>query len=471
MNSNQHQFAMFVDIKGWQALVVGGGPVALRKTKRLLEAGADVTVVSPEHHDDFLKLDADIDNSQKITILKKAYESTDINNARIVVAATNSKPLNRSIATDAKAINASVNVANDPASGDFIMPSLVDRSPLLIAISSGGASPVLSRLLTARIEAFVPPSFAKLADLAGQYRDEIKSKIDGWRLRRRFWERQLGGHVGELVMQGREKDAEAALRNAIENHEKDACQGEVYLVGAGPGDADLLCFRALRLMQHVDIVFYDRLVSDAVMALVKPDAEKIYVGKRNRDHAVPQDNINQLLVKHAKEGKRVLRLKGGDPFIFGRGGEEIEELADNNVSFQVVPGITAASGCASYAGIPLTHRDHAQACVFVTGHLKNDTVHLNWELLTQPNQTVVIYMGLIGLPVIVEQLVQHGMSTTTPVALISRGTTAHQQVVTGTLTTISDLVATAVNDGKVSAPTLIIVGDVVTLQNKLSWFQ
>lgn len=463
MDANQHRFAMFVDVHDAIAVVVGGGPVALRKTKRLIDAGATVTVIASECHNELIELQT---NGQ-LHIQMRAFEPSDLNDATIVIAATNDVDVNRDIAKAAKAKGAHVNVANEPAAGSFIMPSMIDRSPLLVAISSGGASPVLSRLLTARIEAFIPKSFAELATLAGLYRDKIKANVTGWRERRRFWEQQLGGRVGEMVLQGRTADAHSALEQAIEQYQTNSVSGEVYLVGAGPGDPDLLSFRALRLMQHVDVVFYDRLVSDAVMALVKPDAQRIYVGKQRSNHAMPQGTINEQLVEHAKSGKRVLRLKGGDPFIFGRGGEEIEQLAENGVPFQVVPGITAAAGCASYAGIPLTHRDYSQACLFVTGHLKNNTVDLNWQALVQPQQTVVIYMGLVGLKHIVEKLIEHGMPTATPIALISRGTTQQQCVVSGTLSSIIE----EVEQNEVKAPTLTIIGDVVTLRDKLSWFE
>lgn len=454
---------MFVDVHDANALVVGAGPVALRKARRLVDAGANVLVVAPQCHDDFQALQ----NEGLLKIEERAFNNSDLKGMSIVIAATSDKGINRGIAKSAKANGAHVNVANDPAAGNFIMPSLVDRSPLLIAISSGGASPVLSRLLTARIEAFIPASFAKLATLAEQYRDKIKTDIVGWRNRRRFWEQQLGGLTGEMVLQGRSKDAEVALQQAIDRHQHNDESGEVFLVGAGPGDPDLLSFRALRLMQHTDVVLYDRLVSDEIMALVKPDAERVYVGKRSSSHTMPQETINEQLVKYAKAGKRVLRLKGGDPFIFGRGGEEIEELAEHGIAFQVVPGVTAAAGCASYAGIPLTHRDHSQACLFVTGHLKNDSVDLNWDALVQPQQTVVIYMGLLGLPYIVEKLIENGMESTKPIALISQGTTHNQSVVVGTLTTIIE----QINSSDVKAPTLTIIGDVVNLREKLSWFE
>jgi len=473
MNSNQHRFAMFVDVHGANSVVIGGGPVALRKTRRLLDAGATVRVIAPKVHDEF----NDLSKEGSLTIEQRHFVKTDLNDTRIVIAATNDLATNQDIAREAKSLGAYVNVANDPSAGSFIMPSLIDRSPLLIAISSGGASPVLARLLSARIEAFIPQRFSKLADLAGQYRNQIKSTIEGWRERRRFWEQQLGGQVGELVLQGREKEAVNALEEAINEHKSNQTEGnrtagsqergEVYLVGAGPGDPDLLTFRALRLMQHVDVVFHDRLVSDAVLALAKPDAERIYVGKQRANHAVPQETINQQLIDHAKMGKRVLRLKGGDPFIFGRGGEEIEQLVEHGIAFQVVPGITAASGSASYAGIPLTHRDHSQACLFVTGHLKNNTIDLNWTSLTQPNQTVIVYMGLVGLPHITKKLMEHGMSATTPIALVSRATTHLQSVIVGTLENIVE----QVNNSDIKAPTLIIIGDVVKLRDKLNWFR
>ena len=254
---------------------------------------------------------------------------------------------------------------------------------------------------------------------------------------------------------------------ALTEHSENPHSGEVYLVGAGPGDPDLLSFRALRLMQQCDVVLFDRLVSEPIMQLVNSEAERVYVGKRRNDHALPQDSINALLVKHAKLGKRVLRLKGGDPFIFGRGGEEIETLAEEGVSFQVVPGVTAAAGCASYAGIPLTHRDHAQACIFVTGHLKDGTVNLDWPALARPHQTVVIYMGLVGLPVICEQLIKHGLPSEHPIALVAEGTRQSQRVLTGTLATLPE----TIKSQAIKPPTLIIVGNVVSLREKLAWFE
>jgi uroporphyrin-III C-methyltransferase/precorrin-2 dehydrogenase/sirohydrochlorin ferrochelatase len=305
-----------------------------------------------------------------------------------------------------------------------------------------------------------------LGALAEKFREAVKQKITLPANRRIFWENVLQGSIAELVFSGNVEAAESQLQNAIHETNLSEKNGEVYLIGAGPGAADLLTFRALRLMQQADVIVYDRLVSADILEMTRRDSEKIYVGKERSHHSVPQDEINELLVKLAKKGKRVARLKGGDPFIFGRGGEEIETLFEQNIPFQVVPGITAATGCASYAGIPLTHRDHAQSCVFVTGHLKNDSINLDWTQLAIPNQTVVIYMGLIGLKTICESLIKHGSEANLPIALIEKGTTNQQRVITGTLSTLPEIV----KHETIKPPTLIIIGSVVSLREKLNWF-
>lgn len=458
-----HGFPAFLDLAGHQVTVVGGGRSALRKALRFVDSGAVVSVIASELHKDLSQLIAD----GEMTNQPRTWCADDFSQAALVIAASGDAVEDRAIASCAQQQGCWVNVANQPEISSFLIPSLVDRAPLKVAISSGGTSPILARLLTARIEAFLPHTYSQLASLADRYRQRIRQLFNDRQLQRQFWERALAGRVGELMLQGRTEQADKAMEKAISAHTADTIEGEVYLVGAGPGDPDLLSFRALRLMQLCDVVLYDRLVSEPIMALVNSEAEHIYVGKRRNDHAVPQESINSLLVKHAKQGKRVLRLKGGDPFIFGRGGEEIETLAAENVAFQVVPGITAAAGCASYAGIPLTHRDHAQSCLFVTGNLKDGSVELDWPALTRQHQTVVIYMGLVGLPVICEKLIEHGLPASHPIALVAQGTRADQQVLSGTLGTLPELVQST----SIQPPTLIIVGEVVRLREQLAWFE
>lgn len=442
-------------------LVVGGGDVAQRKTEMMQRAGAKITIVSPELTA-ALRLQSD---EGKIHHIPSSFVPEHLAGMVLAVAATDDEAVNRQVAEAAQVRNIPVNVVDRPQLCTFVFPSVIDRSPIVVAISSEGASPVLARHLRAKLETIIPASYGRLADLARKFRERVKDRFDSMNERRRFWERVIEGPIAEFVFTGREKQAEAALDQAI-NNANGRSTGEVYLVGGGPGDPDLLTFRALRLMQQADVVVYDRLVSSEVLDLVRRDAEKFYVGKERDNHAVPQEGINELLVRLAQEGKRVLRLKGGDPFIFGRGGEEIETLAEKKIPFQVVPGITAAAGCASYAGIPLTHRDYSQSVVFVTGHLRDGTVNLNWKALAQPNQTVVFYMGLHGVPEICKGLVGNGMPASTPVSLVQQGTTSRQRVFISSLEGLPDLV----RKETIKAPTLIIVGEVVRLHDKLSWF-
>lgn len=453
---------IFVDLKGAACLVVGGGEVAARKVDLLRRAGARVAVVAPQ-------LNARLHEwaqAGEVVHAGSEFDAAQLHDCRLVVAATNDEAVNRHVAATARARNIPVNVVDQPALCTFIFPSIIDRSPLVAAVSTGGAAPVLARLVRARLETLIPASYGRLAALAARFREQVKQRFATTSERRRFWEDVLQGPIAEQVYAGREQAAEQALMELLTRPQRDLPRGEVYLVGAGPGDPDLLTFRALRLMQQADVVLYDRLVSPAILDLVRREAERVYVGKRRSYHALRQEEINELLVRLAQQGKRVLRLKGGDPFIFGRGGEEIASLADERIPFQIVPGVSAANGCAAYAGIPLTHRDHAQSVLFVTGHLKDGTMDLNWPALVQPAQTVVVYMGLTGLDVLCRELIAHGMRADTPVALVEQGTTPRQRVLVGTLRSLPQQVA----HQAVHAPTLLIIGDVVKLHAQLSWF-
>ncbi|NOQ63516.1 MAG: uroporphyrinogen-III C-methyltransferase [Methyloprofundus sp.] len=457
-------FPLFIDLKNKICLVVGAGEVAARKIELLAKAGATITVIAPTISASVQQLSS----SYSLNIIEKDFAVNDIQQQRLIISATNQTEVNALVAATADSHNIPVNVVDNPELCSFIVPAIIDRSPVIAAVSSGGTSPVLARLLRAKLESLIPPAFGRMAKLAEKYRPAVKEHINPPAQRRIFWEKVLQGSIAELFYSGKEAEAEARLQEAIQNTPKELDNtGEVYLVGAGPGDPDLLTFRALRLMQQADVVVYDRLVSADILELVRRDAEKIYVGKKRNEHSLKQESINELLARLAKSGKRVVRLKGGDPFIFGRGGEEIQTLVEENINFQVVPGITAASGCATYAGIPLTHRDHAQSCTFVTGHLKDDSVNLNWQQLVAPNQTIVIYMGLVGLEVICQSMIQHGASADLPIALIQQGTTHTQRVITGTLSTLPE----QLKDQNIQPPTLFIIGTVVSLHDKLKWFQ
>jgi len=453
---------LFHNLRGRQILVVGGGEIALRKARLLAEAGARLRVVAPLIED---ALRALVEQGAG-ELLERGYQESDLDGCALVIAATDDEPLNARVSRDAGMRSLPVNVVDAPALCSVIFPAIVDRSPLMVAVSSGGDAPVLTRLMRARLETLIPAAYGRLAGLAQKFRGAVKQRFADVQQRRVFWEEVFQGPIAESVFAGKLQEGQRLLEEKIAGIAPRKL-GEVYLVGAGPGDPDLLTFRALRLMQQADVVLYDRLVAPAIVDMCRRDAERIYVGKRRSEHALPQEQINRQLVDLAKQGKRVLRLKGGDPFIFGRGGEEIEELAAEGIPFQVVPGITAASGCSTYAGIPLTHRDYAQSVRFVTGHLKDHSCDLPWGDLVAPGQTLVFYMGLVGLPLICEQLIRHGRAAETPAALVQQGTTRHQRVFTGTLANLPQLVA----QHEVHAPTLVIVGEVVRLRDKLAWFE
>ena len=401
-----------------------------------------------------------------ITLINKSFDQTDIKDYSIIIAATDDSSVNSSISAIAQVKKIPVNVVDSPELSSFIMPSIVDRSPLIIAVSSSGKAPVLSRIIRAKLETVIPSAYGILADIAGEYRQKVKDRFSTIKDRRAFWEAVFSGVIAEKVFSGRISEAKEDIQRKLDDSvEMDL--GEVYLVGAGPGDPDLLTFKALRLIQQADVVLYDRLVSKGVMELVRRDSELIYVGKKGgSDKSTKQVDINDQLVELAKSGKRVCRLKGGDPFIFGRGGEEIESLSEHGIPFQVVPGITAASGCSSYAGIPLTHRDYSQSCRFVTAHLKNGTTNLPWEEFIIDQQTIVFYMALSGAKYICEKLMEYGMDKDMPIAIIEKGTMPEQKVYISSLIELPDLLERE----DIHAPTLMIVGEVVKLNEKLNWY-
>lgn len=453
---------IFLDLRGRPVLLVGGGAVATRKAELLLDAGAHVRVVA-------LSLSESLRawrDCGRIAHVAQVFDPAQLRDAAIVIAATNRKLVNAEIAVAARERNVPANVVDDAELSSFIMPAIVDRSPVLIAIGTGGRSPMLARWVRARIEALLPARLGRLADLAGRWRARIKRAFTNVAERRRFWERVLAGSVAAHALDGHDSLADLELRRELKRATAARATrvGSVVLVGAGPGDPDLLTVRAARELELADVVLYDRLVSPAILARARRDAERIFVGKESGLHHVTQDEINALLVRLAREGKRVCRLKGGDPFVFGRGGEELEALAQHGIAYSVVPGITAALGAAASSGIPLTHRDLAQSVTFVTGHTRAGADQLDWAALAREQQTAVFYMGVANLGAIVAQLAAHGAPPTRPVAIVEKATLPDQRVITGTLATIVER-AHAEN---VSSPALLIVGEVVALHDLLA---
>lgn len=453
-------FPISLKLQQQRCLIVGGGHIALRKATLLAKAGAIIDVVAPAIEDQLLQLIKTTGGEPFIEAFAEKFLSTPY---RLVIAATNNAEVNKTVFEQCEARNLLVNSVDDIPHCRFMVPAIIDRSPLIVSVASNGTSPVLSRQIRTQLETSIPHGMGKLAEFSGKWRNQVKEKISNPDERRIFWENLYASPLKEQVFNDNLDVADSMLEQALQ--EWKAPKGEVYLVGAGPGDPELITLKALRLMQQADVVIYDRLVSAPILELCRRDATKIYVGKARSNHSVPQEGINALLVEYAKKGKRVCRLKGGDPFIFGRGGEEIQELFQAGVPFQVVPGITAASGCSAYAGIPLTHRDYAQSVRFLTGHLKEGSPELPWNELVYENQTLVLYMGLVGLERICEQLIAHGQRPDMPVALISKGTTPEQKVVVGSLADI----ASKVTEHQIHAPTLTIIGEVVRLREQLQW--
>jgi len=453
-------------------LLVGGCNQALLKARLLTKAGAILHVFAYAGvEQELLELTSHSGGTLNlfdphVDLLDAVRKSQWLDSGILCVVALQDNSVATKIAAFCTEQKLLINVVDSPSLCSFTFPARVDRGSLQIAISSSSRVPVLSRFLRQKIEALLPFEYGALNELATEFTPIVAKALPDKQLRRRFWEAILDGPVAELVFSGRIKQAKTKLRRMLENHLDTSLEGEVFLVGAGPGDPELLTLKALRLMQLADVVLYDRLVSTEILELVRRDAKRVYVGKQRAEHSTSQEGINDLLLKHAIAGERVLRLKGGDPFIFGRGGEEIEHLAQHNINFQVVPGVTAASGCACYAGIPLTHRDHAQSVRFVTGHLKSGSPDLPWHEFVDAHQTLVFYMGLVGLPEISAKMIEHGRAPETPAALIQQGTTKKQRVVSGTLAGIAALA----KQPKIQAPTITIVGSVVELREKLTWF-
>ena len=457
---------MFMRLVARDVLVVGGGEIAARKVRLLRKGRAHIRIVAPRLCEELAQLLAD----GEISWIQQVFEAGLFGRPVLVIAATDQAEVNRQVASVAQTHGVPVNVVDDAQSSTAIMPSIVDRSPVVVALSSGGTAPVLARRLRDQIEKSLPAGYGRLAALSGAIRQRVMQTLPEPRSRLRFWERVFDGPVAQRAVSGDMEKARAMLDDSLRKAEDaDMPQGEVFLVGVGPGDPDLLTLRAHRLMQLADVVLYDRLIPEPIMDLVRRDAERIDVGKRRRNHTLPQEDINALLVRLAQQGQRVLRLKGGDPFMFGRGGEEIEELMEAGVPFQVVPGITSALGCAAYAGIPLTHRDHAQSCVFVTGHPKADgTLDLDWPRLAHSQQTLVVYMGVGSLGSLCLELMNAGLSPQWPAALIFNGTRPDQTVITGQLDDLPQRVAAM---GEIDGPGLLIVGQVVRLRERCDWLQ
>ncbi|MBN7767639.1 siroheme synthase CysG [Pectobacterium brasiliense] len=449
---------IFCQLHDKPCLLVGGGEIAERKARLLLDAGAVITVNALDFNDQFRAWEQDA----QLTLVHGTFDPTLLDAVWLVIAATDDQDVNNHVYASASERRIFCNVVDSPERASFIMPSIIDRSPLMVAVSSGGAAPVLARLLREKLESILPQNLGKLATYAGELRSRVKSRFRNMSARRRFWEKLFVHDRLAQALANENSQSVQQLTELLFSAPLDD-RGEVTLVGAGPGDAGLLTLKGLQHLQQADIVVYDRLVSKEILNLSRRDAERIFVGKASGYHSVPQDQINQLLEEKARAGHRVVRLKGGDPFIFGRGAEELEHLQQAGVPFSVVPGITAASGCSAYSGIPLTHRDHSQGVRLITGHVKHDT-DLDWSSLAAEKQTLVFYMGLQQAEHIQSKLIEQRLPETVPVAIIENGTSTKQRVLTGQLSQLRELAQQA------SSPSLIIIGNVVGLREKLSWF-
>ncbi len=455
-------FPAFLDLRDRPVLVVGGGAVARRKIAALLPTGAQVRVGAPDLDPEVAEWAA----TGQIAHLHGRFDPAWLDGVWLVIAATDEPDTNRSVAEAAQARRIWANVVDDAPLCSFQVPARIERGPLQIAISSGGGAPMLARHLRERLETELDESLGTLGDLLVKHRRRIRAQVPDTATRRRFFDAVLRSDIQSLLRRGESDAAERALLAMTARYADVQPEGRVALVGAGPGDAGLLTLRGLRLLNEADVILHDRLVSAEVLELARRDAERIEVGKEAGHHHVPQEQIHALMLEHARAGKRVVRLKGGDGFIFGRGGEELEFLRAHGIGYEVVPGITAALACAAYAGIPLTHRDHAQSVRFVTAHAKAEDDGLDWAGFAREQQTLAFYMGVSGLERVRARLLAHGRAASTPCALVENGSRPEQRVVVGTL---DDLPALA-RRHEVRSPALLFVGEVAALAAQLHWF-
>lgn len=455
-------YPLFADLNGRHVLVVGGGDVAARKTAMLLKAGASVTVGAPILAPELREWA----QQGRIIYRSGAYQPEWLEGAWLVIAATRSRPLNARIAADGHARQRLVNVVDDSASSSFQVPALIDRSPLLVAISSHGVAPMLARRLRERIENLLDPTLGPLLQLAQHYRARIRARHLDIAQRRRFYDWLCDGPVHALLRAAKPLHAERQLVAALAEPAAPKVPGFVSLVGAGPGDPGLLTLHALRALNEADVILHDALISEPVLDLARRGALRIPVGKRGGGVHTPQASIHELMLEHARTGRRVVRLKGGDPFVFGRGGEELEFLRAYGIAYEVVPGITAALACAAYSGVPLTHRDHAQSIRLVTAHCQQSFNTLDWSELARERQTLAIYMGVGQLDELTHQLLAHGREASTPFVMIENGTLPQQRTLRGEL---GDLPALAMHHG-IRAPALLILGEVATQAGVAHWY-
>jgi uroporphyrin-III C-methyltransferase/precorrin-2 dehydrogenase/sirohydrochlorin ferrochelatase len=445
-------FPLFLKLEGRLVLLVGAGSAAAAKLRLLSAAGARVTVIADRSSSDLLSAIAD----SRAQLVEGALAATHLADVDLVFGATGSEAGDRAVAELARANGKLVNIVDRAELSDFTMPAIVDRGDIVVAVSTQGSSPVLAQRVRAAVESVLPPGLGRLAQFAQRFRSAIQSRIADNASRRRFWDEVLAGPIAAAVLAGDEKRATRDLIRAVNRGEPKAETGRVSLVGAGPGDPELLTLRAARALREADVIIYDKLVDPAVLEYARRDARRVFVGKSRGDHTLPQPEINALLIAEAKAGRHVVRLKGGDPFVFGRGGEELDALVAAGIQVEVVPGITAATGCAAYAGFPLTHRDHASSVVFVSGHSKDGFADLDWRALANPRQTIVVYMGVSAAGEVAGSLIEAGLSATTPIAIVENGTRWDQRVIKGALGEVADLI----RRHGVTGPALLVIGEV-----------